>query len=114
MLIIALICSVAIPLLIIAQLYINFSRAKEGHFFIVLKAIGFLFIWLFVSFCMFNILFVVFYSAAHPVNPEGVDLAIAKSLTFLSVIYILIGAGLVFFVRRVPKDKEEISPSNAT
>lgn len=113
MLIIALICSVAIPLLIVVQLWINYSRAREGRFFIMLKAVGFLFVWLFLSFCIFNMLFVVFYSAAHAVNPEGAGIAVAKSLTFLSVIYILIGIGLIFFVRRVPKDKEEISPSNA-
>lgn len=114
MLIIALICSVAIPLFIIVQSHLNFSRAKDAHFFIVLKAIGSLFIWLLVSFGMFNMLFVIFYSAAHAVNPEGADIAVAKSLTFLSVVYILIGVGLVFFVRRVPKRKVEVSSSGAT
>ena len=110
MIIAALICSVAIPLFIIFQSCINFSRVKEDHFFIVLKAIGFLCIWLFLSFGMLYILFFVFYSAAHAVNPESANVALAKSLTFLSVVYILIGVGLVFFVRRVPKDKAVIYP----
>ena len=114
MLIIALISSVAIPLFIIVQSYINFSRVKENHFFILLKAIGFLFIWLLLTFGMFNILFVIFYSAAHIANPEGADIAVAKWLTFLSIIYILLGVGLVFFIRRVPKGKVESSSSNAT
>lgn len=95
MLIAALICGVVIPLSIIVQSWINFSRAKEGHLFIVLKAIGSLFIWLFLSFGLFNILFVVFYSAAHAVNPEDADIGLAKSLTFLSVVYILIHGFLI-------------------
>jgi amino acid transporter len=101
MFIIALICSCAIPLLIIVDSCRNFWRGKEDY----LKGFFSLFIWVFVSLVMFSFLFATLFSAAHAANPENVNMKLALWLTFLSVVYILIGVGLMFFVNHMQKPK---------
>jgi formate hydrogenlyase subunit 3/multisubunit Na+/H+ antiporter MnhD subunit len=104
----------AVPVYILVRSYLNFRRAKKGRGHIILRAIGSVAIWLVASFIMFNMLFIVFYTA-RDVDREANAAAVALRLIIFSVVYALAGCGLIFLSqRRADIDPVEIFPKGAT
>ena len=105
---------VAVPVYVLIRSSLNLRRAKKSRGHIILKALGSLAAWVFVSFLMFNALFFTFYTA-RDVDREANTRVVALRLIIFCVVYALLGFGLAIWSRHhADNEPVEIFQKGAT
>ena len=93
-----------VPIYVVVQSITRLKRFAGHRVVIALKAIGSLTLWILVSFVMFQFVFFIFLGARDP-DPHANAITVMFRLVALSLVYLLIGLGVVVWVRREIDDK---------
>lgn len=93
---------VVFPLFVIVQSIVNFVRASDGRAAIVIKGLVALAVWAFLSFSFVMIAFMYVFEVGGMTDRAAADRRMTILTIILTLIYILVGLVMAYWVRLQP------------